>query len=77
MKKTITLEQKQKLFSILTNFGFQRTDMELRIVFQLGEEIIVFPNGELSDSHLVTTRKHLDVNGRMNASKFNKIMKYE
>lgn len=77
MRKTITLEQKQKLFSILTNLGFQRTDVELRIVFQLGKEVIVFPIGELKDCHLITTRKHLDETGRMNASKFNKIIKYE
>ena len=75
--RTITLEQKQKLFSVLTNLGFQRTDTELRLFFQIGEEIIVFPNGELTEYHLNTAREHLDENGRMDSSKFNKIMKYE
>jgi hypothetical protein len=75
MKDTVTLEQKQKLFSILTNLGFERTDMELRTIFRLNKEIIVFPTGELRDFHLMTTRKHLDENGRMDAAKFNKIMK--
>lgn len=77
MKNIITLEQKLKLFSILTNLGFQRTDMELRTIFHIGKEIIVFPTGELRDFHLMTTRKHLDANGRMESTKFNKIMNYE
>ena len=77
MKDIINSEQKNKLFSILTKFGFNRTDMEDKIIFKLNDEIIVYPIGDLREFHLLTTRKHLDANGRMDSSKFNKIMKYE
>lgn len=77
MIQTLNSEQKNKLFSILTNLGFKRTDMDDKIIFKLNDEVLVYPNGELWDLHFFATRKHLDENGRMNSSKFNKIMKYE
>lgn len=77
MIETLSSEQKDKLFSILTKLGFKRIDMDDKIIFKLNDEVLVYPIGELWDLHFFATRKHLDVNGRMDSSKFNKIMKYE
>ncbi len=69
-------ENKQKLFDILINFGFKKTEKENLIFFKNNDEIFVYPNTELYTRHYITTRKQLDMNGWMDQEEFNSVFDF-
>ena len=69
-------KNKQKLFDILTDFGFIKTETDKFTTFKNGNEIFVFPNTELQERHYITTRKQLDMNGWMDEEDFNSVFDF-
>lgn len=69
------LSNKELLFQLLTKFGFEKQDDNTKIIFKNDNEIIVYPKTELSMCHYLTTRQHLDRNGRMKKDEFNSVFK--
>ena len=75
--KYISIDQREKLFLLLINLGFKRTDVDLMIMFILDRIIISFPITELKEYHLIKVRNQLSENDLMSDEEFNKIMNYE
>ena len=75
--KYISIDQREKLFLLLINLGFKRTDVDLMIMFILDRIIISFPITELKEYHLIKVRNQLSENDLMSDEEYNKIMNYE
>ena len=67
------MKNKQKLFDLLIEFGFKKTEYNEKIIFKNGDEIFVYPQTELQKHHYMTTRKHLHMNGWIDECDFNLI----
>ncbi len=77
-ERIVTPRTKKNLFSLLFSLGFERQmrlgiDKNIHFVFNLGDELLVFPKGKrLQEYHWMTARKHLDANGHLTAEEFDK-----
>jgi len=63
----------EKLYSILIDFGFIKTETYNHIFFRNGREVFAYPKYELQDYHFITSRKQLHENGWIDKKEFNKL----